>query len=67
MKSPDDTAARLARLRREIVDTFMEGDMKTWATATQEVRAILATPNRRSEATREIQARRKEEREDTNR
>jgi hypothetical protein len=47
MKPPDDIAARLARLRVEIVDAFMAGDMETWSQANAEAREILGTAKRR--------------------
>jgi hypothetical protein len=41
MKPPDDTTSRKARLRRELVDAFVNGDDETWLEATRELTRIL--------------------------
>jgi hypothetical protein len=46
MKSPDDTAACFARLRRLIVDSFEAGDFATWTAATEEARRLLRPTSR---------------------
>lgn len=41
MKPPDDPASRKARLRRRLVDAFMDGDEDGWLAATEELKRIL--------------------------
>jgi hypothetical protein len=60
MKSPDDTVACFARLRRLIVDSFVADDFATWTAATEEARRLLRpTPSRHSEAMLKVWARRR--------